>query len=319
MKTILIAAALLLSVNAAAKAEDAWPTHPIRFIVPFAPGGGTDGQSRVMAEAVGKRLGQPIIVENLAGAGGTIGFNMAARAEPDGYTILSATPGIAINPHIQKDIAYDLGRDFAPVIQVATGPVILVVAADSPFHTTKELMDAARANPGQIKYGSAGIGSIAHLSAALLGALGHVKFTHVPYRGSEPATLDLLAGRIQFQAENATSVLPKVRSGQLRALAVGTAVKSSLLPDAPTIAETVPGYESSGWYGILAPAKTPRAVIDRLNAAFNDSLADPAVRTSMATFGVDLVGGAPEVFGTFLKTKTAEMKIAADAANLTPH
>jgi tripartite-type tricarboxylate transporter receptor subunit TctC len=315
-KTCLIAVAMALGTIPVAFAQQSYPTHPIRFIVPFAPGGGTDGQCRVMAEAVGKRLGQALVVENMTGAGGTIGFNMVARADPDGYTILSATPGFAINPFIQKDIAYDPARDFAPVIQVSTSPVILVVAADSPIHTMQELLDMAREHPGQVRYGSAGIGSIAHLSGALLGALAGVKLTHVPYRGSEPATIDLLAGRLTIQVENATSVLPQVRSGQLRAIAVGAAMPSALLPGVPTIAATVPNYESSGWFGILVPAKTPRPVIDRLNAAFNDSLADPQVQKAMSAFGVELVGGAPEVFGAYLQGQSAELKTVAQAANL---
>ena len=214
IKICLIAAAMALATAPAAFAEDTYPSHSIRFIVPFAPGGGTDGQCRILAEAVGKRLGQTLVVENTAGAGGTIGFNLVARADPDGYTILSATPGFAINPFIQKDIAYDPAKDFAPVIEATTSPVILIVTPDSPVHTVRDLLDMAREQPGQIRYGSAGIGSIAHLSAALLGSLGQVKFTHVPYRGSEPAMIDLLAGRLQFEVENATSALPRIQSGQ---------------------------------------------------------------------------------------------------------
>jgi tripartite-type tricarboxylate transporter receptor subunit TctC len=316
IKAVLTALSVVLGGVSIASAEDVYPTHPIRFIVPFAPGGGTDGQCRVMAEAVAKRLGQTLVVENTTGAGGTIGFNLVARADPDGYTILSATPGFAINPFIQKDIAYDPARDFAPVIQVSTSPVILVVAADSSIRSINDLLDMARAHPGQVRYGSAGIGSIAHLSGALLGALAGVKLTHVPYRGSEPATIDLLAGRLTIQVENATSVLPQVRSGQLRAIAVGAAAPSALLPGVPTIASVVPGYESSGWFGILVPAKTPRPVIDRLNAAFNDSLADPQVRKAMSAFGVELVGGSPEVFGAYLQAQSAELKTVAQAANL---
>lgn len=319
LKACLFTAALLLGAIPAARADDAYPTHPIRFIVPFAPGGGTDGQARVLAEAAGKRLGQTLVVENVTGAGGTIGFNQVARADADGYTILSATPGFVINPFIQKDIAYDPERDFAPVIEISTSPVVLVVAEGSPYHSVKEIIDAAREHPGQIRYGSAGIGSIAHLSGALLGALAGVRFTHVPYRGSEPATIDLLAGRITMQVENATSVLPQVRSHQLRAIAVGTMQTSPVLLGVPTIASTVPGYESSGWFGVLAPAKTPAAVIDRLNAAFDDSLKDPAVQKAMSAFGVDLVGGTPAQWAAYLRAKSQEMKKVAAMADLVPH
>lgn len=317
-KATLAAMALALGVSSAAMAQSAYPTHPIRFIVPFAAGGGTDGQCRVFAEAVGRRLGQPVVVENVTGAGGTIGFNLVARAEPDGYTILSATPGFAINPFIQKDIAYNTVRDFAPVIEATVSPVVLVVAASSPLHSTQDLLDLARAEPGHVRYGSAGIGSIAHLSAALFVAMANLKVTHVPYRGSEPALIDLLAGRLQFQIDNSTSVLPQITSGQLRALAVGSAAPSKVLPGVPTIAASVPGYESSGWFGILAPAKTPRPIIDKLNAAFNDALADPAVQKQLSAFGVDLVGGTPEAFGAYLAAQSAKLKDLAKTANLTP-
>jgi tripartite-type tricarboxylate transporter receptor subunit TctC len=318
IKACLVAAALLLATASAGFADGAYPTHPIRFIVPFAAGGGTDGQCRVLAEAAGKRLGQAIVVENLTGAGGTIGFNMVARADPDGYTILSATPGFAINPFIQKDIAYNPARDFAPVIEATTSPVVMVVAGHSPIHTVQDVLDLARREPGHVRYGSAGIGSIAHLSGALFASLAQLKLTHIPYRGSDPALIDLMAGRLQFQIDNTSSVLPQIRSGQLRAIAVGTAEPSKLLPEVPTIAQTVKGYESSAWLGILVPVRTPRPIVDRLNAAFDDSLADPQVQKALSAFGVDLVGGKPEVFGRYLIAKSAELKVLAKTANLVP-
>jgi tripartite-type tricarboxylate transporter receptor subunit TctC len=321
IKAFLIAVAMALGIVppafAQASATD-YPTHPIRFIVPFAAGGGSDAQSRILAEALTKRLGQPVVVENMGGAGGTIGVNLVARADPDGYTILSTTPSITINPYIQKDIAYDPARDFAPVIQTTTSPIVLVVPADSPIKSVQDVIDMARAKPGSVRYGSAGIGSIAHLSTALFAAMANVKLTHIPYRGTGPALIDLLAGRLQVEFENAPGVLPQIHSGQLRAIAVGTAKPSTLLPGLPTIAETVPGYESSSWFGVLVPAKTPRPIIDKLNAALNDALADPAVQKQLAGLGVERVGGTPEAFGAYLKAKIAEMKTVAKAANLTP-
>jgi tripartite-type tricarboxylate transporter receptor subunit TctC len=316
IKAFLIAAAMALGAGSVAFAQ-AYPTHPVRLVVPFAPGGGTDAQARILADALTQRLGQAFVVENMGGAGGTIGFNLVARADPDGYTILSATPAITINPYIQEDIAYDPARDFAPVVQTTTSPIALVVPADSPVHTVQDLIDMARAKPGQVRYGSAGIGSVAHLSGALFAALAGVKLTHVPYRGSGPALIDLLAGRLQVQFENAPAVLAQIRGGQLRAVAVGTTRKFTLLPEVPTIVETVPGYESSSWFGILAPAKTPRPVIDRLNAALNDSLDDPEVQKALSGLGVERIGGTPEAFGAYLKAKVAEMKTVAQAANLT--
>ena len=314
-KAFLIAAAMLAGFGQASAQQ--YPTHPVRVIVPFAPGGGTDALSRILADALSRRLGQAFVVENMGGAGGTIGYNLVARAEPDGYTMLSATPALVVNPYIQKDIAYDPLRDFAPVIQTTTSPMVMVVPANSPIHTAQDLIDAARAKPGQVRYGSAGIGSISHVTGALFAAMAGVKLTHVPYRGSGPALIDLLAGRMHVQFENAPTVLGQIRGGQLRAVAVGTAGKSSLLPDVPTIAETVPGYESSSWFGFLVPAATPRPMIERLNAALNDSLNDPAMEKTLAGLGVERIGGTPEAFGAYLKAKVAEMKTVAQAANLT--
>jgi tripartite-type tricarboxylate transporter receptor subunit TctC len=320
IRSLLLAVAAALCAVPTAFAQSSgtdYPDHPIRFIVPFAAGGGSDSIARILGDALSKRLGQAVVVENIGGAGGTIGVNLVARANPDGYTVLAATPSLTINPYIQKDIAYDPIRDFAPVIQATTSPVVLVVPTSSPIHSVQDVIDMARAKPGQVRYGTAGIGSIAHLSTSLFASLADVKLTHIPYRGTGPALIDLLAGRLQVQFENAPGVLSQVHAGQLRAIAVGTARKSTLLPDLPTIAETVPGYESSSWFGLLVPAKTPRPAIDKLNAATNDSLADPVVRKQLSGLGVELIGGTPEEYGTYLKAKVAQMKIVAKAAHLT--
>jgi tripartite-type tricarboxylate transporter receptor subunit TctC len=316
IKAFLIAAAMLFGTGQTAFAQD-YPTHPVRVIVPFAPGGGTDAVSRILADVLSRRLGQAFVVENMGGAGGTIGYNLAARADPDGYTILATTPGIAINPYIQKDIAYDPIRDFAPVIQATTSPMVLVVPTASPIHTVQDLIDAARAKPGQIRYGTSGIGSINHLSGALFAAMAGVRLTPVPYRGTGPALIDMLAGRLQVQFENAPAVLSQIRGGQLRAVAIGTLAKSALLPDVPMIADTVPGYESSSWFGILVPAATPRPVIDRLNAAVNAGLDDPEMQKTLLGLGLERIGGTPEAWGAYLKARIAEMKSVAQAANLT--
>ena len=321
VKALLIAAAMTfgaMSTVSAQTPEPSYPTRSIRLIVPFAPGGGTDALSRILADALGQRVGRTVVVENMGGAGGTIGIAAVAHARPDGYTILSATPSLTVNPYIQNDIAYDPGKDFAPVILATNSPIVMVVPAKSPIRSVQDLIDMAREKPGQVLYGTAGIGSIAHLSSALFAALAHVTLTHIPYRGSGPALVDLLGGVLQVQFENAPAVLADIQSGQLRAIAVGTAQKSTLLPDLPTIAATVPGYESSSWFGILAPANAPRAVIEKLNAALNDGLADPAVQKRLSGLGVERIGGTPEAFATYLNANIAQMKIAAKAANLTP-
>ncbi len=311
-----LAATIMMMGGAAAQTD--YPTHPVRLIVPFAPGGSTDSQARVLADYLGRALGQQVVVVNVGGAGGTIGLNQGAKATPDGYTLVTATPSMTINPYIQKNIPYDPIKDFAPIALVATSPIVLVVPKDSTIKTVRDLIEMAKAKPGQIRYGSAGIGSATHLSTALFATMAGVDLVHVPYRGAGPALLDLIAGRIDLQFENAPSVLGHVRSGTLRGVAVGSVKHSSLFPDLPTIGETVPGYEATSWFGVLAPAKTPRAVIDKINAAINKALADAAVKKQMDALGVELIGGPPDRFAAFLKARMDELKTVSKAANLVP-
>ena len=312
----LLATTIMMIGGAAAQTD--YPTHPVRLIVPFAPGGSTDSQARVLADYLGRALGQQVVVVNVGGAGGTIGLNQGAKATPDGYTLVTATPSMTINPYIQKNIPYDPIKDFEPIALVATSPIVLVVPKDSKIKTVRDLIEMAKAKPGQVRYGSAGIGSATHLSTALFATMAGVDLVHVPYRGAGPALLDLIAGRIDLQFENAPSVLGHVHSGTLRGVAVGSAKRSSLFPDLPTIGETVPGYEATSWFGVLAPAKTPRAVIDKINAAINKALADAAVKKQMDALGVELIGGTPDQFAVFLKARMAELKTVSKAANLVP-
>ena len=317
-KIVLGVIAATIGLLGAAAAQTDFPTHPVRLIVPFAPGGSTDSQARIVAEYLGRELGQQVIVVNVGGAGGTLGLNQAAKAAPDGYTFVTATPSLTINPYIQKDIGYDPIKDFEPVALLATSPIVLVVPKDSPIKTVQDLIDMAKAKPGELKYGSAGIGSATHLSTALFAAMAKVDLVHVPYRGAGPAILDLLAGRMDMQFENAPSVLGQVQSGALRGVAVGSPKRSAMLPELPPIGDTVHGYEASSWFGILAPAKTPRAIIDKVNAAANKALADPAVKKQMDSLGVELIGGTPAQFETYLKARVEELRTVSKAANLTP-
>jgi tripartite-type tricarboxylate transporter receptor subunit TctC len=312
-----VLAAAIFTIGGAAGQTD-YPTHPIRLIVPFAPGGSTDSQARIVADYLGRELGQQMVVVNIGGAGGTIGLNQAAKAAPDGYTFVTATPSLTINPYIQKDIAYDPIRDFEPVALVATSPIVLVVPLESTIKSVQDLIDVAKAKPGEVKYGSAGIGSATHLSSALFAAMVDINLIHVPYRGAGPAILDLMGGRLDLQFENAPSVLGQVRGGTLRGIAVGSSKRSTMLPELPTIGDTVPGYEATSWFGLLAPTKTPRAVVDKINAAVNKALADPAVQKQMDSIGVELIGGTPDQFAAFLKARVAELKSVSKAANLVP-
>jgi tripartite-type tricarboxylate transporter receptor subunit TctC len=231
---------------------------------------------------------------------------------------VTATPSLVINPYIQKDIAYDPVKDFDAVALVATSPIVLVVPKDSKIMSVRDVIETAKAKPGEIRYGSAGIGSATHLSSALFAAMANVNLTHVPYRGAGPAILDLLAGRLQVQFENAPSVLGQVRSGTLRGIAVGSQNRSAMFPELPTIADTVPGYEATSWFGFLAPTKTPRAIIDRMNSAVNKALADPAVQKQMDSLGVELIGGSPEKFKAYIDARLAEIQSISKTANLVP-
>jgi len=314
----LAATVSLVSVGVAHAQDGAYPSRPVRFIVPFAAGGGTDTLSRIFGQVLSEQLKGTVVVENVGGAGGSIGTGQGAKAVPDGYTILSATPSIAINPHIQKNVPYNVLRDFAPVVQITTSPAVLIVNKDMPVKSVGDLIALARAKPGAISYGSAGIGSFNFLAAELFKAMAGVDITHIPSRGTGPALIDLLAGRIQVQFENAPAVLGQIRSGELKAIAVGTRKSSAVLPGLPAIAATVPGYESSSWLGILAPIATPRPVIDRLNAAVNKALDDPAIRKRLADLGVERVGGTPEDFAAYLRAKVEETDKVANAAGLKP-
>jgi tripartite-type tricarboxylate transporter receptor subunit TctC len=306
-----------VAVCSQAYAQD-YPARPIRLIVPFAAGGGTDTLSRIFGQVLGEQLPGTVVVENIGGAGGTIGTTQGAKAAPDGYTLVSATPSIAINPHLQKNVAYDTLRDFVPVVQITTSPVVLVVNKDFAVKSVADLVALAKAKPGTISYGSAGLGAFNFLATELFKSLAGIDLTHIPYRGTGPALIDLIAGRIQVQFENVPAVLGQIKNGELRAIAVGTAQPSAILPDLPTIAATVPGYESSSWLGLLAPAGTPRPVIEKLNAAINKGLADPTIQKRLADLGVERVGGSAEAFGTYLKAKVEETDRIAKAVGLKP-
>ena len=240
--------------SGAACAQDAYPSRPIRLIVPFAAGGGTDTLSRIFAQVLSEQLKGTVVVENVGGAGGSIGTGQAAKAAADGYTLVSATPSIAINPHIQKNVPYNVLRDFAPVVQITTSPAVLIVNKKVPVKSVDDLIALARARPGMISYGSAGIGSFNFLAAELFKAMTGVDIAHIPYRGTGPALIDLIAGRIEVQFENAPAVLGQIRNGELKAIAVGTPKGSAILPDLPTIAATVPGYE----FELVARPARPR-------------------------------------------------------------
>ena len=307
----LIAAALAAGAQRPghrAAAQDRFPAKPLRMVVPFAAGGSTDILARLCAQFLTDALGQTTVVENVTGAGGTLGAGRVLEAPADGHTLLAGTPGpVTINPRLMPRIGYDPLRDFAPVAFVGDSPAVVVVRRDSPVGSVGELVRRAKAEPGKVTYASAGIGSFAHLSGALFEWRAGVQMVHVPYRGTAPAATDVMAGQVDVMFENYPSVQAYVASGDLRTLALGAAHRSALLPGVPTVVEEgVPGYESTSWFGLFARAGTPPAAIEILNAAIEAGLRKPETAARLATMGVDPVGGAPAAFGDYIARRLRE-------------
>jgi tripartite-type tricarboxylate transporter receptor subunit TctC len=307
----------LFSLSMAAADAQQFPSRPIRFIVPFAPGGGTDVLARLLSLRLGESFGQPVIVDNRPGAGGVIGAEIAARAPADGYTIVLGSPGsMTINPNLQR-VPYDTLRDFAPITLATLSPFVLVLHPSVPAASVKELVALAKAKPGQLNYGSAGNGSVSHFSAEQFKALAGINLTHIPFKGAAPAVTDLLAGRLQLMFENLPTVITHVRGGKLRMLAVGTRARSAIVPDFPTVAEAgVPGYESGTAFGVLAPAKTPPAIVGRLNQEMARILRSPDVKEKFAATGVETVGGTPQEYAAYLKEELARYGRIVKAAGI---
>lgn len=311
-------AALLGAAALPAAAQDAWPSRPIRVIVPFTPGGGTDVMMRLVAQGLSNRLGQQVVVDNVAGAGGTIGAMQVVNAPPDGYTLLCGTPGsIAVNPVMQAGIRYHPLRDLAPVAQLTDSPIVLITNKDFAANSVAELIAMVKAQPGVINYGSAGPGSVAHLSGEMFCALAGVQITHVPYRGTSQSLLDLRAGRIQLLFENLPPVMEPISLGHVKALAVGTPRRSELLPQLPTIAEAgVPGYVSSSYMGLLAPARTPPEIVQRLAEACEAVVRDTDLSSRLRGLGAAPTPTTLDAFRAFIGDRIADVTRLVQATGL---
>jgi len=283
-----------------------YPTHPVRVVVPFSPGGAVDGPTRLIAEGLGKRLGQAVFVENKPGAGATIGAEIVARAPADGYTLLLASQTNAISATLYSNLSYDPIEDFAPISLIGREPGVVVVHPSLPVRTLQELISYVKAHPGEVDYASSGNGSGQHLFAALLCSMTGMKMNHVPYRGSGQATTDLLAGQVKVAIPGTAGMVGHIRAGKLRALAVTGAKRSPQLPDVPTVAEAgVPGYEAYVWMGLLAPKATSAPIIERLHRELAAILATEEVKRYMDGAGMEIVGSTPAQFGAFYRSEKA--------------
>ena len=304
-----------LAWSSAARAQQAYPAKPIRLILPFPPGGSTDIVARLIGQKLTESWGQPVLIENRPGAGGNIAAETAARAAPDGYTLFQVNVANAIGATLYPKLSYDLITSFAPVIQLATTPYVLLAHPTVPAKNTAELIALAKARPGQLNYASAGGGSATHLSGELLKSMAGVNIVHVPYKGTGPAVTALLSGEVDLYFATVPAALPLVEAKKLRALGVTSARRSALMRDVPAIAEAgLKGYETSTWHGILAPAGTSPEIVVKLNAEIARILAQPAVKERLVGQGLDPVGGTPEQFGAYLKTEISKWAVVVKAS-----
>ena len=297
--TAFAAAAILLSSLAAAAG---YPVRPIRVIVPVPAGGTPDVMVRLVTPGISSVLGEQLVVDNRAGAGGLIGAEIAAHATPDGYTLFMSSPGpLTIVPHLRKKVPYDPMRDFVPISLVSIGPFLLLAHPSVPVKSVKDLIALARAEPGKLNYASAGTGSANHLAMELFKGMAGIDIMHIPYKGAPQAVTDLLSGRINLMFNSIAPVLHHIRAGRLRALGIGSLKRSPLLPDVPTIDESgVPGFEAISWFGLLAPAKTPAAILKRLNRAVVEVVQTPAIRKRFESLGAEPVGSSPSDFAALI-------------------
>ena len=299
-------AALALSALATAAVAQQYPVKPIKIVVPFPPAGGTDLLARTVANELSQANKWTVVIENKAGAGGNIGVDATAKAQPDGYTlVMGQTSNLAISPSLYSKLPYDPVKDLEPIALVGSGPIAIVVSPKSPYKTLGELIAAAKAKPGSLTMASPGNGTVAHLVGMRLQKITGAKFEHVPYKGAANAIPDVMTGRVDFYMSSVPTLEGHIASGALRALAVTSVKRSPVLPNVPTVAETVKGFDANTWFGILAPAGTPKPVIAKLNTEINKALRSPAVRKAIEDQGGEILGGTPDQFAQVIKTDIA--------------
>jgi tripartite-type tricarboxylate transporter receptor subunit TctC len=317
LSAALFAASIVVSPAVLAQGADAYPAKPIRFILPFPPGGGTDILGRLLSERLGARLGQPVVIENRGGAGGNVGAEAAARSAPDGYTIVLVAPSLTISPSLYKKLAYDPVRDFAPVSLVATVPNVMVTHPSVPAKTLSEFIALARQKPGAMNFGSGGNGTSNHLAGELFNIVAGVRLVHVPYKGVNLAMNDVMSGEVQLVVIGIPAAAPHIKAGKLRALAVIDSKRATALPDVPTAAEAgLPGFEVTTWYGVLAPAGTPRGVVSRLNAEIVRVVQSPEMKERLATMATEPMTSTPEEFADLIRQEIVKWAQVVRTAGL---
>jgi tripartite-type tricarboxylate transporter receptor subunit TctC len=302
---VLAVAAALMGSQALAQS---YPAKPVRLVVPFPPGGAPDLVARALAPKLHEELGQPVVVDNRAGAAGIIAMEIAAKSPPDGHVLVMGSAGpVAINPGLYRKLSYDVPRDFAPISRVTALPFLLVVHPSLPVKSVKDLLALAKAKPGELNYGSPGNGSTTHLATELLKSMTGMKITHIPYKGVAAAATDLMAGQVQILSGDLNTMLPHVRSGRMRGIAVTSERRSPVLPDMPTIAQSgVPGFEAAGWTGLLAPAGTPPTTVQRLSATVAKALETPDTRSRIGALGGEVASSTPEAFAAYIRSEIAK-------------
>ena len=314
-----IAAFLFALAMPALAAAQSWPTKPVRMIVPFPAGGPTDVLTRALAERLSAALGQPVVVDNKPGAGGTIGSDFVAKSAPDGYTLLMATGSThSVGPYLSK-VPYDPQKDFTPIVYVGKATNILLVSPTLGVSNVRELIDLAKKNPGKLNYSTSGIGSVAHLTSEMFASMAGIKIVHVPYKGTQLSIPDLMSGQIAMLFDNVLTAKPHVEGGKLKGIAISSRERSSLVPDIPTVSESgLPGFDSWNWFGIFGPANTPAAVVERVNAEINRIVTEPAMKDRFAQLGFETTGGTPAQFAAVVQSEARKWSQVIREANVKP-
>ena len=319
-RRILLQVASTIALPGIAFAQDKYPSKPITFVCPYSAGGNADQRSRQIGKFLSVALGQPVIVDDKPGAGGNIGTDFIAKAKPDGYVIgMGNFAPLAVNPTMFKKMNYDPAKDLTPICLIEKGPLVLMVPANSPFKSVKDIIAAAKATPGNLSFASGGLGGSHHLSAELFKSLAGLNITHIPYKGGAPATTDLLGGQVDMMFEQMYSAAPNLRAGKTRGLAISSKTRSPLFPDIPTMAEAgVAGFEVQNWQGLIGPANMPPAIVKLLNETTLKALADPMIRELMLSQGNEIGGGTPAQFAALIKSEAARWGKLVKSANIKP-